>query len=477
MGPGDESSGLGEMITRYLLGAVALALAVGRPVSGETLTDAFVAAYQNSNLLEASRALLKTQDESVVTALAALRPTVNAVAAVESSLTRAPMPQSIRRITDGAVTGSLGLTVELLLTDGGNRKMAVKAARESVMATRQTLLDVEQAVLLNAAIAYHDVVRQTELLRLAESGLNVMETEREAAEGRFELGEITRTDVSLVEARLAVARNRALLGQGELEIARENYRLATGSYPGELAGLPPSPEIPATLEDARSIAMRIHPSIVQGKHLVAAAQLALERAKTANDPRLTLAGTVGGSREVGAWANGVDRLSVSLSAAMPLYAGGKAISVARQARANVDRTRSELQQAAQVASQQVAIAWTRLEIAASSIESHDQQVAAAELAYEGVKAEAEFGLRTTLDVLDSEQDLLSARNDRVAAIHERQIAVYRLLSTMGLMTVQHLGLGIPVYNPEEYLSSLESGSVDAGPASRIDGLFKSVDVE
>ncbi len=465
------------MVTRILLGAVAIAVAAVRPATGETLTDAFVAAYQNSNLLEASRALLKAQDESVATAVAALRPTVTAAASVESRLTRAPMPQSVRRITDGAVAGSLGLTVELLLTDGGSGKLAVKAARETVMATRQTLLDVEQAVLLNAAIAYHDVVRQTELLRLAKNGLNVMETEREAAEGRFELGEITRTDVSLVEARLAVARSRELLSQGELEIARENYRLATGSYPGGLAGLPPSPEIPATLEEARSIAMRIHPSIVQGKHLVAAGQLALERTKTVNDPRLSLAGTVGGSREVGAWSTGIDRLSVSLSATMPIYAGGKGDSVIRQARANVDRLRSELQQAAQVAAQQVAVAWTRLEIAASSIESRDQQVAAAELAFEGVKAEAELGLRTTLDVLDSEQDLLSARNDRVAAIHERQIAVYRLLSTMGLMTVQHLGLGIPTYNPDEYLSRVETAPAETWPASKIDSLFRSLEAE
>ncbi len=466
------------MIKRAFLNAVVVAVSVvgvaSSPASGESLADAFIAAYRNSALLESSRALLRAQDESVAEAVAALRPTLNAAASINGRLARSPGSGERMgpRSTDGDVNTALSLTAELLVSDGGAGKLATEAARETVMAARQTLLEVEQSVLLNAAIAYHDVILQRELLELAENGLRVFETQLEAARGRFELGEGTRTDVSLVEARLAAARSEVLLRQGELEIARQTYRLATGIYPGQTLSLPPDPDTPDSLDEALSIGRRYHPSIAKGQHTVAAAQLTLKQIEAQFVPKVFLGGTVSANREVGEWERGTDSATISLTARMPLYAGGRADSAKRKGIANIERARFELDQAARIVDQQASAAWTRLQIAGSSIEARELQVAATELALMGVKQEASLGLRTTLDVVDSEQDVLAAGSDLIAAKNEFSIAKYKLLVAVGIMTVKHLGLGIPVYNPEENFTRVQSAPAETWPVSAVEGLLK-----
>ena len=464
------------MVRRLFPNAVAAAvlIAMPGPSVGESLADAFIAAYRNSALLEASRALLRAEDESVASAVAALRPTLSTAASITGRLARSPTQMGAIRTTDGNVSTALSLTAELLVSDGGAGRLGTSVARETVLATRQTLLEVEQAVLMSAATAFHDVMLRGELLELAENGLLVFETQLEAAKGRFELGEITKTDVSLVEARLASARSQVLLRRGELEIARESYRLATGVYPGDLLPPPPAPEVPNSLDRAQSIARQLHPSIVRAQHTVAAAQLAVKQLEVRLVPQVYLGGTVATNREFGAWERGTDSASVSLTARMPLYQGGAYDSAKRRGIANLERARFELEQAARRVDQEVASAWTRLQIAESSIEARELQVAATELALMGIKQEAGLGLRTTLDVIDSEQDVLAAVNDLIAAKNDRNVAVYGLLVSVGLMTVKHLGLGIPVYDPNENLSRISSAPAETWPATTVERAFRSL---
>ena len=457
--------------------AVAVSIAVAGPSAGESLTDAFISAYRNSALLESTRALLRAEDESVAAAVAALRPTLVSAASITGRMERSPAGQNVsRRTNDGRVRTALSLTAEWLLSDGGAGEFGTKAARETVLAARHTLVEVEQSVLMSAAIAFHDVILRNELLELAENGLRVFESQLEAAQGRFELGEVTRTDVSIVEARLASAKSELLLRRGELEIARESYRLATGTYPDGLLPPPPAPEIPISLESARNIARSHHPSILRAQHTVAAAQHAVRQAEIIR-PLIYLGGTVAANRDVGAWERGNDSASVSLTARMPLYYGGQFDSRLRRGIANLERARFELEQTTRVVDQEVAAAWTRLQIAKSSIEARELQVAATELALTGLKQEAGLGLRTTLDVIDSELDVLAAGNDLIAAKNDRNVAVYSLLASVGLMTVKHLGLGIPVYDPAKNLNRVQSAPVETWPMTSVDRAFRALGVE
>ena len=446
---------------RMTVGAVCLALgSIGAEASAESLADAFIAAYSSSSLLESSRALMRMEDESISQAVLAFLPTWSASAGIDGSIQSVANSQMTSHDPSESLNGVLQLTMQLLLYDGGDRQLIVDASQESALALRQSLIETEQAVLLNAAQAYHDVLRQTEQLALARSGLTLNETELEAARNRFELGENTRSDVSLVEASLAAAQSRVFLREGELEIARQSYKLATGNEPGRLLPTPPLPGIPNSLDEAVAIAATIHPAIKRAQHTVSAAKYNLKRTETVNDPRVYLNSSARTSRDLSELRYSTDSFSVGVNATIPLGQDRKLGSVFRQAVASVDRARTDLRREAEIVRQKVAIAWARLEIARSTLPAREKQVAAARLAYTGIREEASLGTRTTLDVLNSEQNLLEAQTNQITALFDRDMAVYSLLEAIGLLTVQHLQLGVPVYDVEaNFQMALQAPSV------------------
>ncbi len=438
----------------------------------ETLPDALVAAYRNSKLLESSRALLRSRDESVALAVAASRPTLTANTGFNGTVRRRPSVATGTRATDTSLLANFQLATELLIYDGGDSKLSIAAEKEGVMAMRQSLIETEQQVLLAAADAYHGVLQQRELVTLEENGLRLIESQLTAARHRFEFGEVTRTDVSLVEAGVAAATSRVYLQQGQLEIARQNYLLATGKLPGDLESTPPLPELPASLDETQRIAAQHHPTILKGKHNVAAARLNVQRAENITSPRVYLGGTLGTNRNLTRTSQTTDSLTLSVSARMPLYQGGTLSALTRQAIANAEKASLDLQYQAQIVAQRVAIAWARLEIATSSISARHQQVLSAELAHQGVTQEARLGERTTLDQLDAEQKMLEARTNLVAAINSRDMAAYSVLEAAGLMTVKHLGLGIPVYNPEENFNKVQHAPALSGRRGFVNSMIE-----
>lgn len=426
---------------------VAMLVVAGSGAQAETLADALANAYKNSKLLESTRALLRARDEDVALAVSALRPIVGLSGNICGSLNNDPV------CSQSKLRGSLQLTMNLLLFDFGATRRAIDSANEGVKAARQSLVEVEQAVLLNAVVAYHNVLRRKKSLALERNNLEVIQTELKAANDRFELGDITLTDVSFVKARLAAIRSSVAVSDGELAIAREQYKLATGNYPNDLAETPPLPELPETLEEALDIASRMHPSILRGRHGVAAAEYNIKRAESLVLPAISLGSALSASQDLetttGPFATG-DSATISLSASIPLYSGGRNSSGYRQVLALADQLRAEHRQTAMEVAQNVASAWTRLKIAESSIVASREQVESAQLAYVGVREEASLGLRTTLDVLAGEQQLLTARNVLVEARHNHDVAVYTVLSAIGLLTVEHLGLGVDRYDPDVY---------------------------
>ncbi len=450
---------LGRRVSAVAAAAV-LALAPGAGQT-ESLTDALILAYQHSQLLEQNRALLRATDEDVATAIAALRPTISFVASSNFSVTHSSSPTAAAFAQN--LSTSAQLTYEITIFDFGRNRLAVEAAKETVLATRAALVDIEQQVLYSAVQAYLNVLSAFETVSVRQNNVRVITEELRAARDRFEVGEVTRTDVSIAEARLAGARAQLASAQGDLMIAREAYKAAVGRYPGTLFR-PPSPPMTVNTEAAaKAVAERGHPRIVQAQHQVTTAELNVGRAEAAMKPRLSgsLSTGVSSADRLDTFGSASSSLTLGggVSLTAPIYQGGALSASLRRAIAQRDSARAGLLQTTIQVSQNVGNAWAQLAVAQASLQSSVQQVRAAQLAYDGVREEARLGARTTLDVLDAEQELLDAKVSAITAETSRYIAVYGVLSAMGLLTVEHLGLGIPTYDPAAYYNTVKDAPV------------------
>lgn len=436
---------------------------VGAPAAAraETLADALALAYRNSNLLEQNRALLRAADEDAAAAMASLRPIISFVASSTYAL-RAGQAETL--------TSAAGLTLDITLFDSGRNRLALEAARETVLATREALRQVEQNVLLSAVQAYVAVIRAQQFVGLRQNNVRVISEQLRAAQDRFEVGEVTRTDVALAESRLAAARSALAAAEGDLHVAREAYKVAMGAYPGNLVSPALGKLAPKTLDEAKAVGERRHPLILQEKHKVAAAEINIERARAEMKPKVT--GTVGAQID----SRGPWQRSVGVTMTVPLYAGGGLSAALRQAMALRDAERANLLQTTLQVREGVGNAWARLAVATASLEASRRQVEAATVAFEGISEEARLGARTTLDVLDAEQELLNARVAAVSARTDQLVAYYSLLAAMGVLTVKDLGLGVVTYDPEAYYKAVKDAPsrMVSPQGERLDRILKEV---
>ncbi|WP_126974732.1 TolC family outer membrane protein [Frigidibacter oleivorans] len=442
---------------RASLLSAGLALAAS-PVLGETLADALVSAYRESNLLEQNRALLRAADEDVAGAVAALRPVIAFVA--DSGYSRSP--------TISGHSASIGLTASLTIFNSGRSQLAVKIAQETVLATREALVGVEQDVLLDAVSAYFQVRSAIENVAINRNSVRVIGEELDAANNRFEVGEVTRTDVALAEASLASARASLAAAEGDLEVAREFYKAAVGHYPGNLAPPPATPPLPGSLEQAKAIALRTHPSLREAQRNVTVSELQVQLANAQRGPSLELGLSAGRNDD------GQDSSSAEFSVSQPIYSGGSIAALHRQAIANRDATRAVLLQTGVIIGQSVGQSWSSIDVAEAQISATGEQIRAATAAYNGVREEAELGARTTLDVLDAEQDLLDAQALRITAEADRQVAIYSLLASMGLLTVQQLNLGVPTYDPAAYYEAVKNAPITSPQGKSLDRVLRAL---
>jgi outer membrane protein len=455
-------------LARFAGGAL-LALAAALPARAESLADTMVAAYRHSALIEQNRAVLRAADEDVAASVAALRPVVEWVAR-----------QSASR-TEGGTTvrsTSLSLGAQLTLYDFGRSQLAIDGAKEQVLATRQALVGVEQDILLAATVAYFDVREAIQQVGLQENSVDVLSSERQAAQDRFDVGEITVTDVALADAQLAATRAALAAANGQLEIAREAYLAVTGRQPGRLDAPPPLPNLPATLDEARQIAQRTHPAIGQSQRQAAAAEIGVAAAAAERNPTLSGTASVGVTRapeaSLGGRYGSRNSSSVGLELSQTLYSGGRLSAAHRRAMAQRDQARSALLNTARQISQQVGETWANIAVARAQITAINQQISAAQQAYDGVREEALLGARTTLDVLDAEQSLLEARADRISAESNLQLAHYQLLAAMGLLTVENLQLGIPTYDPSQYYNAVRDAPATSKQGESLDRVLRAI---
>lgn len=433
--------------------------------SAETLADALVSAYRNSNLLEQNRATLRAADEDVAGAVSALRPVVSWIGSAGYS-------DYLHSSSAGGMGTSLKLLGEMTLYDFGRSKTGVEIAKELVLATREALVNVEQGVLLAAVQAYADVKSASEQVAINQNSVRVIGEELKAAQDRFEVGEVTRTDVSLAEAQLAAARAQLAASQGTLSVARESYKAATGHYPKSLNGFPKAPKLPRSVDEARATAVQAHPAIKQAQHTVSIYELQMQLAAQNRMP------VIGGSASVTINEGATnDPLSIGVQAQQTIYSGGALSSAHRKAIAGRDGARAGLNDAAAQVSESVANAWAAIDIYRAQICAFDEQVRAARLAYQGVKEEATLGARTTLDVLDAEQTLLDAQASRIDAEFAMQVAYYQLLAAMGLLTVENLNLGIATYDPAAYYNAVRSAPYSSTQGKSLDRVLKAIGKE
>jgi len=434
------------------------------PAMAQSLADTLVAAYRSSNLLEQNRAVLRAADEDVAIAVASLRPVVNFISSVQG--------RAQSGVGDPTISLSFNLSAELTLIDFGRGKLAQEAAKAQVLATRQALVGVEQQVLLDAVSAFMDVRTATEAVALQQATVRVITRELGAARERFELGEVTRTDVSLAEARLAAAQSQLAAAQGDLAAARESYKLVTGSYPGNLRPAPALPRTAANLQTAQDIARRTHPTILQRQFEVTAADLNADRADAQRHGSVTANAEIG--RSFANNGNDSTNLNSGLRYTRPIYQGGRLNALTRQAIARRDASRAQLHQSVAQVLQNFALSWANLDVTRARISASRQQVAASQSAFDGTREEARLGARTTLDVLNAENDLLNARTTLLQAEAGLQTATYGLLASMGLLTVDHLGLGITTYDPEAYYNAVKDAPARSAQGEALDRVLRAL---
>ncbi len=440
--------------------AAICALTVAPAASAETLADALTHAYDHSGLIEQNRALLRAADEDVAQAVSATLPIINWSVRAQSNAPRQPGADLI--------SATAQISAELTLYDAGQNQFAIDAQKETVLGTRQALRDIEQQVLLRAVEAYMNVRRNAEFVDLRQNNVRLITEELRAAQDRFEVGEVTRTDVSLAEARLASARSLFASAQGNLAQAREEFRNAVGRFPGSLSPVSPAP-VSRGISDAKAYAVRNHPNILEAQHAVTAAELNIRRAEAAMSPTVTLDARIAIDDEFD------DSAQVGVTVGGPIYQGGRLSSQVRQFMARRDATRAGLHITRHNLEQAVGNAFAILEVSRVSRQASEEEIRAATVAFRGVREEATLGARTTLDVLNAEQDLFDARANQISAQADEVIASYTVLSATGLLTAEHLRLPVQQYDPTAYYNLVKDApAVKSAQGQALDRVLQAI---
>ncbi|WP_299370782.1 TolC family outer membrane protein [uncultured Tateyamaria sp.] len=462
-------------VARSGLAALAFSASMAQ---ADSLADALVGAYSHSGVLDQNRALLRAADEDVAIALSTLRPIISWSGDVTRQFGNSTTAASGFTARDiGSTSVSLGLSATLQLFDGGADAARAEATKETVLATRAGLLNIEQNVLLRAAVAYFNVGRQQEFVSLRQNNLRLLQQELRAAQDRFDVGEVTRTDVALAEAAVAQARSNLADAQRNLAQARAEYANATGRQPGRLAGLPRLPKTTTDLANAQAVAVRNHPELDQARHQISANELLVTAAGADMMPNITLEGRLGVSETFGDQTSS-ETGSIGLNVSGPIYRGGELTARERRALAVRDASRGNLHNVRHNVQQGVVNAISDLVAARASLLASERQIRAARVAFRGVREEATLGARTTLDVLDAEQDLLDAETNRISAQADQYIAAYSVLESMGLLTAQRLKLPVQIYDPAAYYNLVKDGPAKLSKQGKqLDNVIRALQID
>lgn len=450
---------------RFLLGAYLLggSLLLAGGVHAQTLDQALTAAYENNPTLQAERAQVRSTDEGVPQSLGRWRPTVELVGSLgyDSTTTDPGNNSDSRSFYSGAAQ------VTQNLYEGGGTTARVAQSEALVKAARARLLDTEQTVLLQTVSAFMDVVRDRAVLALNQQNEERLKRQLEATRDRFEVGEVTRTDVAQAESRVSGAQADRIAAKGNLEVSRAAYQQVVGELPGNLTSPTDFPAIPSGRDEAISLAQDRNPSVI-------AAIFDLESAKhfirvEAADllPTVDLVGLAQANRDVARKGTDTDAFRVTATVTVPIYQQGIATSEIREARQDAARAQRLIDEAQRLAIEDATAAWETYQSALAQIRAREDEVRATSIALEGVEQEAAVGSRTVLDVLDAEQELLDARVNLVQAQRDEIVARYDLIAAVGGMNAIELQLPVRGYDVEFYYNAVRNSIYDLGTWNEI----------
>ena len=447
-----RAAGRGILRSRCCAAAIAAALLIlpSTPTRSETLPEVLVRTYQGNPVLNAERARLRGVDETVPMAVAAYRPQIMAMLTGGLQQVRVLFPDNTVQ-TATLRTWTIGLTVSQTLFNGFKTANTVRQSEANVRSGREALRNVGQGVLLDAVTAYTNVLANQTLVEAQRINSTFLRETLGTTRKRLDAGDVTPTDVAQAEARQS--RGLADLNAAEvnLAISQAVYAQVTGAAPGRLAVAEPVDRLlPRTREEAVAISRKDHPAIMAAMYDTDVAQLGTKIAESSLWPNLSVQGSV--QRQ---WENdptlsakGNDIASVIGQANIPIYDGGFAAAQIRQSKELAMQARIVLELIRNQTQTAVIAAWASHEGAKVALSAAESEVRAANVALSGVQKEAQGGQRTTLDVLNSQQDLMAARARLIGAQRDRVIAAYALLSATGRLDVKTLGLNTPDYSPE-----------------------------
>jgi len=444
-----------KLVTGAAAAVLLMAFAGPAPVLADTIEAALVRAYQNNPQLNAQRAQVRSTDENVPQALSGYRPKVAVTASVgeqytDTNTTQGGAPNAIVRSEFHGLNPprSAGLTVTQTLFNGQQTANKTRAAESQVSGAREALRVLEQTVLLSAATIYMDYLRDSAIVEVQRSNVRVLEQTLKQTRDRFNVGEVTRTDVAQSEAQLAAGKTQLLAAEATLTTTKANFRRIIGNEPDALApGSPVDRFLPGSLPTAVDLSLIENPSVTAAMFGIDVNYLQVKVNEGALLPTVSLQASVQQSyestittfRSFGAAA--VAQLSV------PVYQGGAEYSLIRQSKENLAQQRLVLEQTRDQTRANTVTAWGQLVAGKAQVASAQAQVTASEIALNGVREEAKAGQRTTLDVLNAQQALVNARVALVTAQHDRVVASYAVLNAVGRLSPQVLNLPTSVYDP------------------------------
>jgi outer membrane protein len=437
--------------------AVEAAHAERRPVSpaaGGAIAAALADAYSFSPELNSARAGTRATDETLPQAKAGYRPNIAGAGALDYAAT-VPDPGASTKSTDG----SLSLTVDQSLFRGFRTRNAVRGAEATIQASWQQLANVEQNVLFDAANAYFSVVRDQEVLKVRRADIDFLEKSVRATTDRFEGGEATKTDISQADARLAGARSDLSLAEAALRTSQAEFQRIIGHAPNvTTAYFPYASLLPHSLNEAISIAVSEHPVVLAAIYRADSSTFATKGTEGALLPTLSVSGTVGQTYGIAGDDKGSKELSGSVHAGLsvPLYQRGAVSSQIRSAKELEGQSKIEIDLARDQVVAATVSAWSQWMSSADAVAGAKAQVEAARASLTGVEEEQKVGQRTALDVLDAQQELLRAQLSLIQIENNRYLSSFSLLSAIGQLNAERLGLAVNVYRPQTHYDAVKN---------------------
>jgi outer membrane protein len=425
------------------------------PALADTIEAALVRAYQTNPQLNAQRAQVRFTDENVPQALSGYRPKVALTGSAgyqytDTNTTSGGSPTAIVRteIHGTNPPRSVGATVTQTLFNGQQTANRTRAAESQVSGSREALRVLDQSVLLSAATIYMDFLRDSAIVEVQQSNVRVLEQTLKQTKDRFNVGEVTRTDVAQSEAQLAAGKTQLLTAEANLVTTRSNFRRIIGNEPQGLApGSPVDRFLPGTLPSAVELGLIENPNVTAAMYGIDVSYLQVKVNEGALLPTVTLQASVQQSYESSLILYRSFGASATAQLTVPIYQGGAEYSLIRQSKETLAQQRLVLEQTRDATRANVVTAWGQLVAGKAQVSSAQAQVTASEIALNGVREEAKAGQRTTLDVLNAQQALVNARVALVTAQHDRVVASYAVLNAVGRLSPQVLKLPTETYDP------------------------------